>query len=193
MFPTKKFTFWVCLIIALVLVAISAYTEISSPSHPGYLSFVSALQGGPAANVSSEVPGTVHALPEDPDPAIMGDPKPPTEEELEAIRQQMSAGEVIELTGPKTRGSTLTIAGELMKLPADVEVSHYVVMGMCVPGRKCLPLPGYVLYDVDDNASISISAKTGQIGFVDTEETSENYAELNARAAQVFHWIPALR
>jgi hypothetical protein len=183
MFSTKKLAFWVCLVTALVLVAIPAYTQVSSLNHPVALAFVSVLEGGP---------GTVHALPEDPDPAIIGTPKPPTAAELEAIRQQTYTGGVVEVTGPKTRGSTLTVAGELMKLPADVEVFAFVASGDCVPGRKCLPLPVYVLHDVDDNAFISISAQTGQIGFADTEENSKNYAELNTRAAQVFQWIPAL-
>lgn len=41
MFSTKKSTFWVCLVTALVLVAIPAYTQVSSPNHFVSLPFVS--------------------------------------------------------------------------------------------------------------------------------------------------------
>jgi len=119
----------------------------------GAVSVFGGVSAGLLAGGSEPSPG--ETFPTDPPtfdpppPVYSKEPREePTEEEDRLIRatfEKESTGTVTYASGEETAGSTITIAGQEIRLPEDAYVESEIIFISCIEGSPCPPTPYYVL------------------------------------------------
>jgi hypothetical protein len=116
------------------------------------------LPPSPHATITPFTVGTVR-------PLRTSIPGTMSEQEMDALKRSVMAtaeaegSRTVALSGPRTRGSTITIAGRRITLPPDAWVESYIVAGTCAG-----PCPELPLYQIKrGNSIISVGIPTGRI------------------------------
>jgi hypothetical protein len=88
-----------------------------------------------------------------------------TEQEIDELKRshlatvEAQGGRRVVLSGPQTRGSTITIAGRQLALPTDAWIESLILAGTCAG-----PCPELPLYQIKrGNSTISVGIPTGRI------------------------------
>ncbi len=98
------------------------------------------------------------------DPSDLPTPPPYTEEELTELEQAFEDSGTWESAGPTTAGRSLDIAGELISMPDNFYIEHYIMAHLCDDLTPvCLEAPIYILADFDSDSTLQVSAVDGEI------------------------------
>lgn len=101
----------------------------------------------------------------------------------EYLRQQEAAGRMrrIPASGPETAGTTIEVAGHVIKLPPDAQLDGVMIEALCIVGQPCPQTPAYRIIRNGERITVD---RAGQVwgptksGPLRPEEIPETFAFL---------------